>query len=243
MSGTQDVYVKLAHFTVREFLAFDLILQGYERRLTGSHTSSDHCRWWPPDPLCETALTLGVKTNNRDIAELLMRHGATVSPSSPDTVGTPLLYAVRDQKSDLTNTLLDKGADQNQRGTIVKKEKPSFPLLVSAESGIPAIIDSLLKADSKLNDQDSRSFSVLHVAAACRTLDRLNSLLHKHGADMNARLLNGSLPIHSAASSGTPENLVILLDLARTPTLRTTMVACPCIGQQTVATGRRSKLS
>ncbi|PWY62289.1 ankyrin [Aspergillus eucalypticola CBS 122712] len=29
---------------------------------------------------------------------------------------------------------------------------------------------------------------------------------------MNARLLNGSLPIHSAASRGTPENLGVLLD-------------------------------
>ncbi|RAK89849.1 ankyrin, partial [Aspergillus costaricaensis CBS 115574] len=29
---------------------------------------------------------------------------------------------------------------------------------------------------------------------------------------MNARLLNGSLPIHSAASRGTPENLGILLE-------------------------------
>ncbi|GJP92688.1 MOSC domain protein [Aspergillus niger] len=183
-----------------------------DRRLTGSRTSPDGLRWWPPDLICETALTLAVKANDREIAELLMRHGAMVTPSSPDTVGTPLLYAVRDQNSDLINALLDRGADPNQRGTIVEEGKPSFPLLIAAENGNPEIIDSLLRAGSILDDQDSEGFSALHVAAACRTSDGLKSLLHKHGANMNMRLLNGSLPIHSAASRGTPENLGILLD-------------------------------
>ncbi|GKZ82271.1 hypothetical protein AnigIFM56816_007079 [Aspergillus niger] len=183
-----------------------------ERRLTGSRTLPDGLRWWPPDLICETALTLAVKANDRDIAELLMRHGAMVTPISPDTVGTPLLYAVRDQNSDLINVLLDRGADPNQRGTIVEEGKPSFPLLIAAQNGNPEIIDSLLGAGSKLDDQDSEGFSALHVAAACRTSDGLKSLLHKHGANMNTRLLNGSLPIHSAASRGTPENLGILLD-------------------------------
>ena len=183
-----------------------------ERRYTGCHSSPDGCRWWPPDPICETALTLAVKGNNRDIAELLVRYGAMVTPSSPDTVGTPLLYAVREQNIDIINALLDRGADPNQRGTIVKKGKPSFPLLVAAENGNPKIVDLLLEAGSLLNDQDTEGFSALHVAAACRTSDGLKSLLHKHGANMNARLVNGSLPIHSAASKGTPENLGILLD-------------------------------
>ncbi|KAI2926300.1 hypothetical protein CBS63078_2226 [Aspergillus niger] len=183
-----------------------------ERRLTGSRTSPDGLRWWPPDLICETALTLAVKANDREIAELLMRHGAMVTPSSPDTVGTPLLYAVRDQNSDLINALLDRGADPNQRGTIVEEGKRWFPLLIAVENGNPEIIDLLLKAGSKLDDQDSEGFSALHVAAACRTSDGLKSLLHKHGANMNTRLLNGSLPIHSAASRGTPENLGILLD-------------------------------
>ncbi|TPR07789.1 uracil-xanthine permease family protein [Aspergillus niger] len=183
-----------------------------ERRLTGSRTSPDGLRWWPPDLICETALTLAVKANDREIVELLMRHGAMVTPSSPDTVGTPLLYAVRDQNSDLINALLDRGADPNQRGTIVEEGKRWFPLLIAVENGNPEIIDLLLKAGSKLDDQDSEGFSALHVAAACRTSDGLKSLLHKHGANMNTRLLNGSLPIHSAASRGTPENLGILLD-------------------------------
>ncbi|KAI2864964.1 hypothetical protein CBS147321_7110 [Aspergillus niger] len=183
-----------------------------ERRLTGSRTSPDGLRWWPPDLICETALTLAVKANDREIAELLMRHGAMVTPSSPDTVGTPLLYAVRDQNSDLINVLLDSGADPNQRGTIVEEGKPLFPLLIAAENGNPEIIDSLLGAGSILDDQDSEGFTALHVAAACRTSDGLKSLLHKHGANMNTRLLNGSPPIHSAASRGTPENLGRLLD-------------------------------
>ncbi|BCR94918.1 uncharacterized protein AKAW2_11964A [Aspergillus luchuensis] len=183
-----------------------------ERRFTGSYRLYENHRRWPPEPICETALTLAVKANNRDMAELLMRHGAMVTPSSPDTVGTPLLYAVGDQNIGLIGTLLDRGADPNQRGTIVEEGKPSFPLLIAAENGNTEIIDSLLKAGSKLDDQDSEGFSALHAAAACRTSDGLKSLLHKHGADMNARLLNGSLPIHSAASRGTPENLGILLE-------------------------------
>lgn len=190
-----------------------------ERRLKGGggHSSSDGRRWWPLDPICEPALTLAAKADDQDMAELLIRHGAMVTPNSDDTVGTPLLYAVRDQNTDPITALLDKGADPSQHGTIVKKDKPTFPLLVAAEKGDnkPDLLTPFLKAGSSANEQDSEGFSALHVAASSRVVgssSSLKSLPHTRGANMNLRLLNGSLPIHSAASRGTPKNVGILLD-------------------------------
>lgn len=190
------------------------------RRLTGRRSGfcspGNGLLWWPPDPVNETALTLAVKAKNQEIAHFLMEHGAMATPNTPDMVGTPLLYAVWDQNTDLVRTLLDKGADPNQRGTILKRGKPAFPLLLAAEKDekdddTSTIIKILLAAGAILNDQDCEGFSALHMAAVCHTSNALKTLL-QHGANMNPRLLNGSLPIHSAASRGTAANVEILLD-------------------------------
>lgn len=191
------------------------------RRLTGNRTGfsspRDGLRWWPPDPVNETALTLAVKAKSQRISLFLMDHGAMATPNTPDTVGTPLLYAVWDQNTDLVRRLLDNGADPNQQETILKRGKPAFPLLLAAEKDekdddtSTAIINIFLAAGARLNDQDREGFSALHMAAVCHKPSALKTLL-QHGANMNPRLLNGSLPIHSAASRGTAKNVEILLD-------------------------------
>jgi len=177
---------------------------------------------WPPQPACETSLTLAIKRqhaashsghgSHRGIACALMQHGALVSPNTPVTVGTPLLYAVWEEADDLVAELLERGADPNQRGTVLRRGKPTFPLLLAAEKGNIAIINQLVEAGAKVDDQDAEGFSALHIAAACDNTEVLKVLLRQHHANFDIRLQNGSLPIHSAASKGTLDHIRILLD-------------------------------
>lgn len=167
---------------------------------------------WPPQPACETPLSMAIKNQNQEIARTLMDRGALTTPKTPTTTGTPLLYAVWEDMIDLVKELLDRGADSNQRGTILRRGKSTFPLLIAAEKGNADIISVLINAGARVNEQDSEGFSALHAAAAYRDPKILKKLIHEHHADINLCLLNGSRPIHSAASRGTAEHVRIILD-------------------------------
>lgn len=173
---------------------------------------------WPPQPACETALTLAIRRQYRSsnddhgsheegIARALMEHGALVSPNTPVMVGTPLLYATWEEADGLDAELLERGADPNQRGTVLRRRKPTFPLLLAAEKGDVGITNQLIEAGARVNDQDKEGFSALHIAAACDNTEALKVLVEQHHANLNVRLWNGSRPIHSAASKGTPDHL------------------------------------
>ena len=167
---------------------------------------------WPPRPAYETPLTSAVREKNPDIARLLISHGALTTPTTPTTAGTPLLYAVWEGFGELIQELLRDGADANQRGTVLKRGKPTFPLLLAAERGDVGIIGDLIAAGARVDDQDDEGFSALHAAAASEKPDALVALLQDHGASLNVRLMNGSQPIHSAASRGSARHVEILLD-------------------------------
>ncbi|KAH6999962.1 ankyrin repeat-containing domain protein [Ilyonectria destructans] len=167
---------------------------------------------WPPPPADETPLTTAIANNYRDIARRIMSLGAAVMPDTPDTTGTPLLYAAWEQFSDLVRDLLERGANPNQRGTVLKREKLTFPLLLAIEKGNVDIINQLINAGAKVDDQDIEGFSPLHVAAANKNPEVLRILIQDHHPSITPTLLNGSQPIHSAASRGTAEHVKILLD-------------------------------
>lgn len=52
----------------------------------------------------------------------------------------------------------------------------------------------------------------MHVAASSTNTSLLKGLVHDHHADIRARLLNGSSPIHSAASRASAQHVKLLLD-------------------------------
>ncbi|KAF7551513.1 hypothetical protein G7Z17_g4943 [Cylindrodendrum hubeiense] len=167
---------------------------------------------WPPAPARETPLTTAIAQQNPDIACRMMNLGASVTPNTPETAGTPLLYAVWEGYSDLVSDLIGRGADVNQRGMVLKREKPTFPLLLAIERGNVDIVNKLINAGAKIDDQDIEGFSPMHVAAANKNAEFLSILIRDHHANISTTLLNGSQPIHSAASRGTAEHVKILLD-------------------------------
>lgn len=168
---------------------------------------------WPLQPPHESALTLAVKEKGQDVARLLIQHGALVTPTTPVTAGTPLLYAVSEELTDLARELLQAGADPKQRGMIQRQGKPTFPLLVAAEKGNVEMIKHLIEAGASVDDQNEEGFSALHAAAAGREDTKaLEALVRDHGADTQVHLRNGSRPIHSAAAKGTAQHVKVLLD-------------------------------
>jgi ankyrin repeat protein len=61
-------------------------------------------------------------------------------------------------------------------------------------------------------DRTARGFSALHKSAACSNPDVLKVLLEEYNGNISLRLLNGSRPIHSAASGGRVEQIETVLD-------------------------------
>lgn len=168
---------------------------------------------WPLQPPHESSLTLAIKAKNPDIARSLIQYGAQVTPLTPVTAGTPLLYAVFEGFTELARELLQAGADPKQRGTILRQGKPTFPLRIAAEKANLEIVTHLIDAGATVDDQDEEGFSALHAAAAGRNgTETLEALIRDHGADLKVQLLNGSRPIHSAASKGTAYHVKVLLD-------------------------------
>jgi len=167
---------------------------------------------WPPQPAHETALSYAIKQKNQELARELMRRGASTTPKTPATTGTPLLHAVWEQLIDIVRELLERGADPRRAGTILRRGKPTLPILLACEKSNADILKLLLDAGARVDDQDDDGFSALHIAAAHKNTAVLETLVREHGADLDVRMRNGSRPIHSAASKGTAENVKMLLD-------------------------------
>ncbi|KAK7423870.1 hypothetical protein QQX98_000741 [Neonectria punicea] len=135
---------------------------------------------WPPAPADETPLTTALAKQNQEIARTLLSLGASVTPDTPETTGTPLLYAVWGK--------------------------------TPAWEGNFEIVNQLIHAGAKVDDQDVEGFSPLHIAAAGKDAKILRVLIEDRHATISPALVNGSQPVHSAASRGTAEHVKILLD-------------------------------
>ncbi|KAJ8121796.1 hypothetical protein ONZ43_g1841 [Nemania bipapillata] len=166
---------------------------------------------------------MAAQTGNQNACFELIRRGASITAVTPITTGTPLLYAIRNKLSELTDQLLRGGADPNQPGTFFDRNKPSTPLLIAIERWDLGVIHRLVAAGARVDDQDMEGFSPIHIAATVGDADSdeekkiraeiLSVLIHQYHAKVNGpRLLNGSQPIHFAASQGTVESVRILLD-------------------------------
>ncbi|KAF6785735.1 hypothetical protein CSOJ01_15547 [Colletotrichum sojae] len=187
----------------------------------------DGLRWRQYDGI-ETPVTLAARAGAGNICVELIQRGATVRGDSPVTSGTPLLYAVWEQLPRLVDEFLRHGADPNQQGTVLSAPFPkqSTPLLLAVEKKNVATVQRLMAAGAYVNVQDKEGFSPVHLAATItnfppksspdsdgKVTEILKLLVHRYHADVNGpQLLNGSLPIHLAASRGDVEHVQILVD-------------------------------
>ncbi|KAL4924986.1 ankyrin repeat-containing domain protein [Aspergillus undulatus] len=123
-----------------------------------------------------------------EIIDLLIQHGAMVTPSTPDTVGTPLLYAVWNKEVSLVEKLITKGVNLNQRGSLWDMDNRTFPLVLAAETDNLAMLSLLFNAGADPNVQDAEGFTALHIAAASQTSKPVTLILSKPGVNINMML-------------------------------------------------------
>ena len=159
----------------------------------------------------ESVLAQAIRNRHETIVAQLLVRGADVNLQQSQDRGTPLLHAIQHEAVGLTKVLLQRGAKPMQRGTILQNQR-KFPLLLACEHGNLEIVELLMRAGANVNDQDAEGFSPLHAAAGEGKDEVLRTLIEKHQADIHSlRLLNGSLPIHTAASRGNSACIEVLL--------------------------------
>jgi len=119
----------------------------------------------------------------------------------PDATGTsPLLLAVRDDNTDLTDKLIKAGADvkaANRYGVT--------SLYLAALNGNAAIVEKLLKAGAGANDAVTAGETALMTASRSGSVDTVRVLL-KHGAVVDTREeWRGQTALMWAAAEGHPD--------------------------------------
>lgn len=163
----------------------------------------------------QTALMWAAADGHAAVVEVLLKAGADFRTPLPDSGFTPVFFAAREGRTEVVHALLKAGADVNET---MQPRKPggkspakgTSALILAIENGHYELALTLLDASADPNDQRS-GFTPLHVMTWVRKpprgedkgmppppeLGRLNSLqfireLVKRGADVNARLVNGT---------------------------------------------------
>lgn len=154
---------------------------------------------------------------------LVMNYGADVN--TKDNGGdTPLHKAVRNDKTELAQFLIESGADVN-----AKTKSGDTPLHLAAnpaiahpfiyDSGDPALARLLMDAGANVNAKDITGITPLHLAASAGAA-QITAALIQSGADVNAADDSGATPLHQAAYRGCGDVVRLLLTHCADPRAR-----------------------
>ncbi|HTD66353.1 MAG TPA: ankyrin repeat domain-containing protein [Candidatus Limnocylindria bacterium] len=163
----------------------------------------------------QTALMWAAADGHTEVVELLIKAGADIHAMLPDSGFTPFFFAARNGRTEVVRALLKAGIDVNE-GMEPRKPGGKAPsrgtsaLVLAIENGYYELALTLLDAGADPKDQRS-GFTPLHVMTWVRKppkgedrgmppppeLGTFSSLqfikeLVKRGADVNARLVNGT---------------------------------------------------
>ena len=125
--------------------------------------------------------------------------------------GTVLLCAITSRKLGIVRFLLESGADINNYSSI--NGYHVSPLRTAIAGDDTNMIRLLLHSGARVNNQDSEGFTAVHHAAAQGScLQLLPILVDEFKADLQLRLINGNLGIHSAAGHRRSSGVQFFLD-------------------------------
>ncbi|KAI9871309.1 MAG: hypothetical protein M1830_003043, partial [Pleopsidium flavum] len=157
----------------------------------------------------QSALQSAAYYGSDALVELLLSAGADME-CQDGYEGSPLRCAIYTGRLETVRLLIEKGADVNRNSSISCRSES--PLRRAVLGGDENIVRFLLENGAKVNDQDDAGFTALHVAARAGNDKLLPILVDEFGADLQLRLINGSLGIHSAAIDGAETCLEFFLD-------------------------------
>jgi len=143
----------------------------------------------------------------REVAELLLNHGADVSADSKGDSPLYLATLLGDKK--LVEALIDRGADINYAGVGVGPGETALHGAIAEKHR--DIAELLIKKGANVNARNSRSARTpLHFLAASLDDRKLAELMIKHGADVNARDKNSQTPLSFATKAGNDQVAEVL---------------------------------
>ena len=137
-----------------------------------------------------TPLYYAIEKEHMEVAQLLLRAGASVDVWGGDRAG----HAYRPRYRSVT------GQQESLFHAVVRDGSMRVFNLFMEEA-----------VDLNLEMRDSKECTPLHVAALLGKMDHVKALLNA-GADPNAKDFTGRVPLHYAASSSNPRVIVLLLD-------------------------------
>jgi ankyrin repeat protein len=155
-------------------------------RNTGWRCLVDHTT-----PTAGTALSRACQSRDREMAEVLLQHGAKVNVLIPGK-GTPMHVACEERDKEMLRLLLKYGADVD----IISPDLGAA-LHVACKSQDSGLVKILLQHGAKVNVFSPDHGTPLHAACTGNECDAIIQLLLKHGADVNSKGSMGETPFTS----------------------------------------------
>jgi len=143
-----------------------------------------------------TALLWAAYHGDREVAELLVRAGASVTAANRYGV-TPLSLACTNGNAGMIELLLKSGADAN-----APLPDGETPLMTAARTGRLASVKALLSAGAAVDGRDTRRGQTALMWAAAEGHAEVVQALIDAGADIRARVGSGLTPLLFAVREG-----------------------------------------
>jgi len=134
----------------------------------------------------------------REVAELLLSHGAEASADSRGESPLYLATLLGDKK--LAETLIDRGVDINYAGAGVGPWETALHSAIAEKHR--DIAELLINKGANVNARNRSARTPLHFLAGYMDDRKLAELMIKHGADVNAKDKNSQTPLSFATKAG-----------------------------------------
>jgi ankyrin repeat protein len=159
-----------------------------------------------------TALSVAVYRNHKEIVELLIAHGANLNHAETGSEYTPLGYAAYQNNHEIIKILLENGADHTLRNTI---DGGQTPLHGAVRRNAVEVVQALLDggADVEALTDSGQTPLIYLMSEGYRVgLTQVAVLLLDGGADPDRQDEAGNSALHYAAGRGINEAIPLLIE-------------------------------
>jgi len=134
---------------------------------------------------------------HRDVAQLMLSHGADVNQAESTNATTPAYIAAYNGNVDILELLVNASADLHHQ----ELTYGAHPLLVAAMNNHPAAVSMCLDLNADINKTNSAAATPLFIACQKGNLDVVKLLVARN-ADLGAENSDGESPLAAATAKG-----------------------------------------